>query len=96
MRNKRERRAAYFMIDCFLAPDANGNPNALARRMGVQELIYDCKSWFSGSEALGPYSGCGGGKVGRTAAHRDHIHIGLNRRGARAKTSFWKSPLAHR
>lgn len=96
VRRKRERRAAYYLIDRLLAADANGEPNALARRMGVQELIYDCKSWFSGSDALGSYSGCSGGKVGRTAAHRDHIHIGLNLAGARAKTSFWRSALARR
>lgn len=95
VRRKRERRAAYHLIDRLLATDAVGEPNALARRMGVQELIYDCKSWFSGSERLGRYSGCRG-KVGRTAAHRDHVHIGLNRPGARAKTSFWRSPLARR
>ena len=93
VRDKRERRAAYFMIDRFLATDAYGNPNALARRMGVQELIFDCKSWYSGSEGLGAYSGCQG-KVDRTTAHRDHIHIGLNVQGAAAATSFWRSPLA--
>ncbi len=26
----------------LLPPDANGNPQALARRTGVQELIWDC------------------------------------------------------
>ena len=92
VRSKAERRAAYFMIDRFLAPDANGNHNALARRMGVQELIFDCRSWFSGSEGLGDYSGCQG-KTDRTTAHRDHIHIGLNAQGAAAQTSFWRSPL---
>ena len=81
------------MIERFLAPDANGNQNALARRMGIQELIFDCRSWFSGSNGLGTYSACEGGKVDRTTAHRDHVHIGLNRAGAKARTSFWRSPL---
>ena len=96
-RNKRERRAANFMIERFLAADENGNENALARRMGIQELIFNCRSWFSGSEGLGTYSACeGGGKVDRTTAHRDHVHIGLNVAGARARTSFWRSPLRDR
>ena len=25
----------------------------------------------------------------RTLAHRDHVHLGLNRAGARKRTSFW-------
>ena len=27
--------------------------------------------------------------VNRTEAHMDHIHIGLNWRGARKRTAFW-------
>ena len=28
-------------------------------------------------------------KVNTTVAHRDHVHIGMTRRGAAARTSFW-------
>jgi hypothetical protein len=28
-------------------------------------------------------------RVNYTAAHKDHIHIGLSRAGARKRTSFW-------
>jgi hypothetical protein len=95
--NKRERRVANFMIERFLAADARSNANALARRMGIQELIFNCRSWFTGSDGLGTYSACeGGGKVDRTTAHRDHVHIGLSIAGAKAKTSFWRSPLRRR
>jgi hypothetical protein len=90
-RNKRERRAANFMIERLIAPDELGNENALARRMGIQELIFNCRSWFYGGE-LGRYSGCGKG-VDRTTAHKDHVHIGMNWAGAKAKTSFWRSGL---
>ena len=92
---KRERRAANSLIERLLSADANGNERALARRMGVQEIIFNCRSWFSGSDGMGAYSGCGGG-TDRTTAHKDHIHIGLNIQGARAQTSFWKSGLAGR
>jgi hypothetical protein len=45
---------------------------------------------------MGRYSLCftKGGKrrrIGDTLAHRDHVHIGLNRAGARAATSYWKA-----
>lgn len=83
----------------FLATDRRGNQNALARRMGIQGLIYDCKSWFSNDGGLGPYSYCfkDSGKrkkhLDPTAAHIDHIHIELNETGARRKTSFWRSGI---
>jgi hypothetical protein len=29
--------------------------------------------------------------VDDTTAHRDHVHFGLNWRGARLRTSFWQA-----
>lgn len=89
-----DRREAKRLINLLLAPDRAGNPHALARRMGIQEIIWDCKSWYSGSETLRPYSRCYDGKgrpveVDDTNAHRDHIHFGLNWPGAKKQTSFW-------
>jgi hypothetical protein len=95
-RSRRDRRAARRLILTLLATDRAGNPHALARRMGVQEIIWDCRSWWSGSERLGRYSACytrrgrRRKRVNDTVAHRDHVHIGLNLPGARARTSFWK------
>ena len=91
-----DRRAARRLIMTLLATDRAGNPHALARRMGVQEIIWDCRSWWSGSDRMGPYSVCytragkRRKKVDTTLAHRDHVHIGLNRRGAAMRTSFWR------
>ena len=28
-------------------------------------------------------------KVNTTVAHRDHVHLGMTKRGAAARTSFW-------
>jgi hypothetical protein len=93
-RRKVERRAAMDLINLLLAPDAQGNVHALARRMGVQELIFNCQAWFGGDGGMEPYSACQGrGQVDPTTAHRDHVHIGLNWPGAKAQTSFWRSPL---
>jgi hypothetical protein len=91
-----DRRAATRLIRLLLAPDAAGNPQALARRMGVEELIWDCGYWGAGMTDFKPYSVCftKRGKprrhVDRTAAHRDHIHIGMSKAGAKARTSFWR------
>jgi hypothetical protein len=98
----RERRAARRLIRTLLAPDARGRPHALARRMGIQGWIFNCRQWFGSPSGLGPYSYClrpDGRRrrnLNRTAAHMDHVHIELNWRGARMRTSFWQSPLASR
>ena len=95
-----EHQAAIRLIDMLLATDEDGNEAALARRMGVQGLIFNCRQWFGYGDRLSPYSYCyrRDGKLrkhlDRTAAHRDHIHIELNWAGARKSTSFWRSPLA--
>ena len=92
-----DRRAARRLIELLLATDSAGNPHALARRMGIQEIIWNCRSWWSGSERMGDYSVCSTstGKrregVSPTLAHRDHIHLGLSRAGAAKRTSFWRS-----
>ena len=93
--NPADRRAARQLIDLLLATDRAGNEHALARRMGVQEIIWDCRSWWAGSDGMDRYSACFNEKGRRvkiddTTAHRDHVHIGLNRAGARMRTSFWQ------
>jgi hypothetical protein len=96
-RNPADRRAGRRLIALLLAPDRAGNTHALARRMGVQEIIWDCRAWWSGAERPMRYSPCYSrrGKprrrVNATTAHRDHIHFGLNRMGAARLTSFWRS-----
>ena len=92
--NSADRRAAKRLIETLLAPDRLGNQHALARRMGIQELIWNCTSWYSGSDAMRPYSPCYDSKgrkkkIDDTTAHRDHIHFGLNWPGAKKRTTFW-------
>jgi hypothetical protein len=85
------------LILMLLATDKAGNPHALARRMGVQEIIWDCRSWWSGADRMGPYSVCYDSKdrkkkhVDETLGHLNHVHLGLSLRGARMQTSFWRS-----
>jgi hypothetical protein len=90
-----DRREARRLIALWLATDSEGNEHALARRMGIQEIIWSCRSWWSGSAAMGKYSACfaDSGRRRRnvtyTEAHKDHVHIGLSWAGARKRTSFW-------
>ena len=50
-RNAADRRAGRRLIKLLLAPDRAGNPHALARRMGIQEIIWDCRAWWSGARS---------------------------------------------
>ncbi len=92
---KADRKAADELFRLLLAPDSAGNLQALARRMGVQELIWDCGYWGAGMTNFGPYSVCFNEKgkprkrVDKTSAHRDHIHVGMTKAGANGRTSFW-------
>jgi hypothetical protein len=98
--NPGDDHAAMRLIDMLLAADRVGNEAALARRMGVQGLIFNCHQWFGYGAQMKPYSYCykQNGKrrkhLDPTLAHRNHIHIELNWAGARMRTSFWRSPLA--
>src|SRR5215207_5602557 len=49
-----QRREATRLIALFLAPDRLGQPQALARRMGIEELIWDCGYWSAGMEQFRP------------------------------------------
>jgi hypothetical protein len=91
-----DRRAAEQLIRLLLAPDTAGNPQALARRMGVEELIWDCGYWSAGMTQFTEYQPCYGmrGKLKKhvdpTIGHRNHVHIGMTKAGAAARTSFWR------
>jgi hypothetical protein len=93
---------AYELIRLLLAPDKAGNATALARRMGVQGLIFNCQAWWGSQDGeLGRYSYCYGKRGKRkknldpTQAHMDHVHIELNRRGAAKKTTFWNRRIRY-
>src|SRR5829696_6209158 len=53
-----QRREAERLIALLLAPDRLGQPQALARRMGVEEIIWDCGYWGAGMGQFRPYSPC--------------------------------------
>ena len=80
----------------LLAPDAAGNPAAMARRLGVMYLGWNNHFW--GSYDLGSgwtdLKGCSTDPAKKassydTYCHRNHLHISLSWDGASALTSFW-------
>jgi hypothetical protein len=95
-----DRAAARDLIELLLAPDRRGLPHALARRMGVEEIIWDCSYWGAGMEDFKPYSPCFGEDgtrrkhVDPTVGHLDHLHIGMSKAGAAKRTSFWTANAA--
>lgn len=87
-----ERREAKRLLRLLFSSDRHGEPNALARRMGIVEAIYDCRyhGFWMPSGTSRRYGACRGGRVDRTTAHRDHVHLSLGWPGARMRTSFWR------
>ena len=81
-----------FLADIF-APDAQGNPAAKARRMGIMYLIwndhiYSASRGFAKRDYLS--SGCRTKKkCSVTLRHRNHVHISLSRAGGRGDTSWY-------
>jgi hypothetical protein len=87
---KAQRRTGDQIVSLFLRSDRRGNPAALARRMGIQEIIWRCQIWTARTSSVRFYAPCRNPSVDKTIAHRDHVHIGLSWKGARMRTSFWR------
>jgi hypothetical protein len=83
-----ERAEAEQVLAWLLAPDAAGEPHAMARRLGLMYVIWDGHIWssFLADEGWRPY-------VGRSE-HRDHVHLSFSWDGALARTSFWQGGRA--
>lgn len=86
------RTAREFLRDAF-ATDPRGNPDALARRMGIMYVIWDDEIYSAWSGfAPEPYLSSSCRRLRRCSAtlrHRDHVHVSLTRRAARGETSWY-------
>jgi hypothetical protein len=67
----------------LFATDKYGNRRAMARRLGIQYVIWNKRIWGSYNASAGwrPYTGAN--------KHTDHVHISFTWAGARKNTSFW-------
>lgn len=77
----------------ILAPDAEGNPHALAREMGIMYIIWNDRMYASYDQFVPkPYksSSCRKRRTcSPTLRHRDHVHVSLSRQGGRGLTSWY-------
>ncbi|HET9419686.1 MAG TPA: hypothetical protein VFO49_01030 [Nocardioides sp.] len=91
---KADRRRAKAFLDRAFATDARGNTDAIARRMGIMYIIWNDRMYSAWDRYdAEPYlsSSCPSKKkCSKTLRHRDHMHISLTRRAARAETSWYK------
>ena len=88
-----DQALATALLDELLAPDDTGQPNALARRMGIMYVIWDDTMYASYDEFVAKRylsSGCRNRRTcSPTLRHRDHLHISLTRQGAKGLTSWY-------
>jgi hypothetical protein len=92
--SRADRRLASTFLKAAFAPDASGEPAALARRMGIMYVIWD-DTMYAAYRGFAPErylsSGCRSVKrCSPTLRHRDHVHISLSKAGARGLTSFYE------
>jgi hypothetical protein len=79
-----DRRAVRSLMRWLLQRDRHGNRYAMARRLGIQYMIWNRRIWgsYSASSGWRRYTG--------SNPHTDHVHFSLSWKGARKKTSFWR------
>jgi hypothetical protein len=92
--NPVDRASAETLLSWLLAPDEHGEPHAMARRAGIDYLIWDKRIWSSRTLEWQPYDGFdAAGQCVATGGCRDphtnHVHVSFSWPGARAETSFY-------
>ncbi|MCA2218295.1 hypothetical protein LDL48_36465 [Wangella sp. NEAU-J3] len=79
------------VLDWLLATDAAGNPHAMARRLGIGNIIWNRKSislWTSSAKRWNDYP-CDGSPGG---CHTNHVHFAFSWAGARQQTTWFTTP----
>jgi hypothetical protein len=98
MTNRRvpaQKALAVAFLDWLQAPDVYGNADAMARRLGVEYVIWNNRVWRAYDPARGwtEYDGCLAKKKHKkkfdNACHRTHVHISLSWDGAYQRTSYF-------
>ena len=93
----RDRATVRAFLDRLRADDADGNTDALARRMGVMYVIWNDRMYSAWDEfEPEPYlsSSCRSlSTCSRTLRHRDHVHVSLSQDGGWGRTSWYVGRL---
>jgi hypothetical protein len=87
--NPQQVAEVHAVFSWLFAADAQGNPHAMLRRLGIMYIIWNKQIWGTWSQSWQPYS-CSG----VTACHQDHVHFSFDWAGALKKTSFWTGVVA--
>ena len=92
------------MADAFVgwlqAPDGFGNPEAMARRLGISYMIWNNQTWRAYDPGRGwtEYNGCLAPKKQKKKfdnfCHRTHVHLSFTWDGALKRTSFYSGFVA--
>ncbi len=74
------------IVNWLLARDAQGNVNSIARKLGIQQILFADRCWNSdGDRGIASWTAmrqCGIG-------HHDHVHLDLTTNGANGNVSYW-------
>lgn len=95
-----QRDIANTFLAWLQASDSWGNPHAMARRMGIQYVIWNNRMWRTYDPGRGwtEYSGClAAAKAGTaydTTCHRNHVHLSFSWDGALERTSYYTGRAA--
>ncbi len=95
-----QKEMAETFIAWLQAPDAFGNPAAMARRLGISYVIWNNQTWRAYDPARGwtDYNGCRAKKKAKRAldntCHRTHVHISFTWDGALKRTSYYTGYVA--
>lgn len=89
-----QKAEADAFLSWLLAPDEQGVPGAIARRMGIMYIIWNNQFWRSYAPmGWGELNGCSANKLKPknydTSCHRNHVHFSMTWDGAAALTSYW-------
>jgi peptidoglycan hydrolase-like protein with peptidoglycan-binding domain len=81
--NPSQKAIADSVVAWLSAPDAQGRPGAMARRFGINYIIWNTKMWraYAPERGWAAYTG--------SSPHTDHIHFTFTWDGAYQRTSWW-------
>ena len=79
----RDVAAVNDLLGWLLRTDRFGNKHAMARRLGIQYVIWNRRIWgaYDAADGWRSYTGA--------SPHTDHVHFSFSWRGANKLTSYW-------
>ena len=82
--SKADRRSVKQLMHWLLKRDRFGHRHAMARRLGIQYMIWNRRIWgsYAASSGWRRYKG--------SNPHTDHVHFSLSWAGANKQSSFWR------